>query len=257
MANEMAEIATHVLPAAALLERSDLPGGWSQHMAYTKQVVPIGEDRRQTWWMLSQLGRRLGFELWDGLDPDTATDDDVLMRAAATGRQPPEELMAAGPRGIILPRLYGWVHDRVLPDGKWRIAPEALLERLPDLLKPADETRRLRLISGRELHNHNRIAYGRFGYKRFDREQPATIGIHPADAAEHGLGEGDPVTVTGDEGSVTAVLRIDDTLLAGTLHLTHGWVGRNVCRLASPVIDPQSGQPVMMSAIPVEIALAS
>ena len=47
MANELTEIATHVLPAAALLERSDLPGGWSQHMGYTAPVVPMGGDRAQ------------------------------------------------------------------------------------------------------------------------------------------------------------------------------------------------------------------
>ena len=104
----------------------------------------------------------------------------MLKRSAAGGRRPPEELIAAGPRGIVLPRVYGWVHDRALPDGKWQLASAALLERLPDLLRPADESGALRLISGRELHNHNRLAYGRFGYKRFDREDGATIGIHPA-----------------------------------------------------------------------------
>lgn len=258
MANELTEIATHVLPAAAMLERSDLPGGWSQHMAYTKPVVPMERDRQKTWWMFAQLGRRLGFEVLDGIDPDSATDDEVLMRHASAGRQPPEELMAAGPRGIILPRIYGWVHERALPDGKWRLAPEALLTRLPDLLAPKDDRRSLRLISGRDLHNHNRIAYGRFGYGHLkSEEEVATIGIHPDDAVEKGFGEGDLVTVQGDEGAVTANLRIDDTLPLGTLHLTHGWIGRNVCQLASREIDPQTGQPVMMSAIPVDIALAS
>jgi anaerobic selenocysteine-containing dehydrogenase len=258
MANELTEIATHVLPAAAMLERSDLPGGWSQHMAYTEAVVPMGADRRKTWWMFTQLGRRLGFEVLEGIDPDTATDDEVLTRAAAAGRQPPEELMSAGPRGIVLPRIYGWVHDRALPEGKWRIASEALLTRLPELLSPKADPRSLRLISGRDLHNHNRIAYGRFGYGHLKSEaEVATIGIHPEDAAEQGLGDGDLVTVRGDRGTVTANLRFDESLPAGTLHLTHGWIGRNVCELVSREIDPQTGQPVMMSAIPVEIALAS
>jgi anaerobic selenocysteine-containing dehydrogenase len=257
MAHELAGIATHVLPAAGLLERSDIPGGWSQHMAYTEQVVPVGEDRRKTWWMFAQLGRRLGFELLDGIDPDASTDEDVLRLASTGGRQPPDELRAAGPRGIILPRIYGWVHDHVLPNGKWQLAPDALLERLPDLLTAADEPDGLRLVSGRDLHNNNRMAYGRYGYKRKSEGETATIGISPADAREHGLAEGDLVTVKAERGSVTAPLRIDDTLAAGTLHLTHGWIDRNVSRLVSSEIDPQTGQPVMMSAIPVQIALAS
>ena len=262
MANELTEIATHVLPAAAMLERSDMPGGWAQHMGYTKPVVPMAEDRRKTWWMFAQLGRRLGLEVLEGIDLDTAGDDDVLKAFAAAGRRPPEELMAAGPRGFILPRLYGWVHDSALPEGKWRVASEVLLERLPELLEPdgaprTDGSRSMRLISGRDLHNHNRMAYGRFGYgSRKSEAESATIGIHPDDAAEQGLGEGDLVTLEGDEGRVTANLRFDDTLPPGTLRLTHGWIGRNVCHLASPEIDPQTGQPVMMSAIPVEIGPA-
>jgi len=258
MSNELTDIATHVLPVAAMFERTDMVGGWSQHMAYAPQVIPTGGDRRKTWWMLAQLGRRLGIDVLDGIDPDAATDDDVLKHFAASGRQPPEELIAAGPRGFVLPRSFGWVHDRVLPDGKWRIAPEPLLERLPALLEPAGEQRGFSLVSGRDLHNHNRMAYGRYGFGHLKSEEDvATIGINPEDAAERQLRKGDLVTVKGDEGSVTAKLRIDDTLLRGTLHLTHGWIGRNVCQLVSPEIDPQTGQPVMMSAIPVEIAAAS
>jgi anaerobic selenocysteine-containing dehydrogenase len=258
MSNELTEIATHVLPAAAMFERTDMVGGWSQHMGYAPQVVPTGGDRRKTWWMLAQLGRRLGLDVIDGIDPDTATDEDVLKYFGATGRRPPEELVAAGPRGFVLPRSYGWVHDRVLPGGKWQIASDALLERLPDLVKSAEDHRGFRLVSGRDLHNHNRMAYGRYGYGSLkSEEEVATIGMHPIDAAKQWLAADDVVTVTGSEGSVTARLRIDETLSLGTLHLTHGWIGRNVCRLVSPKIDPQTGQPVMMSAIPVDIAVAS
>lgn len=257
MANELTEMATHVLPAAAMLERSDLPGGWSQHMAYTSHVVPMGADRRKTWWMFAQLGRRLGFEVMDGVDPETATDDDVLMAVAANGRSPAQELFASGPRGIILPRIYDWVHDRVLPDGKWQIAPDALIDRLPDLLKPAEKPGSLRLVSGRELHNHNRMAYGRYGHKRLDADELPAIGIHPDDADRNGVGEGDTVTLKGEQGSLSGTLRIDRSLLPGTLHLTHGWLGRNVCQLVSSEIDPETGQPVMMSAIPVQLALSS
>jgi anaerobic selenocysteine-containing dehydrogenase len=255
MSNELTEIATHVLPAAAMFERTDMVGGWSQHMGYAPQVIPTGADRRKTWWMLAQLGRRLGIDVLDGIDPDVASDEDVLKHFAANGRRPPEELIAAGPRGFVLPRSFGWVHEHVLPGGRWQIAPDMLFDRLAALLTPLEEKRSLRLVSGRDLHNHNRMAYGRYGFGHLKSEdEVATIGIHSNDASERGLGAGDLVTVKADEGSVTANLRIDDTLSPGTLHLTHGWIGRNVCQLVSSEIDPQTGQPVMMSAIPVEIA---
>jgi anaerobic selenocysteine-containing dehydrogenase len=258
MSNELTDMATHVLPAAALLERSDMPGGWSHHMAYAPQLVPLGEDRRKTWWIFAELGRRMGLDVLDGFGADATTDDDLLKRSATNGRRAPEELMAAGPRGMMIPRPYGWVHERALPDGKWRLVPEVMIERLPAILEQASEQRDFRLVSGRELHNHNRMAYGRYGYKRFSTaEESATVGIHPSDAESIGLKKGDLVEIKGEAGSVTAALRIDDTLNSGTLHLTHGWVGTNVCHLAGREIDPQTGQPTMMSAIPVDVLRAS
>lgn len=254
MSNELTAMATHALPSASLLERSDMPGGWAHHMAYSPQLVPVGEDRRQSWWIYAQLGRRLGLDVLDGLDPDEASDEQLLVRAAAGGRHPPEALQAAGPRGMLIPRPYGWVHERALPDGRWRIAPEVMLERLPDLLAEPENDGRLRLVSGRELHNHNRMGYGRFGFDRFNADdKQAPIGLHPSDAAERGIGEGDIVELRGDQGAVRASARLDRNLRPGTVHMVHGWVAKNVCNLASPAIDPESGQPMLMSAIPVEI----
>ena len=43
--------------------------------------------------------------------------------AAPTRSWPP------GPRGIVMPSVYGWVHD-ALADGCWRVAPEPLVELL-------------------------------------------------------------------------------------------------------------------------------
>jgi anaerobic selenocysteine-containing dehydrogenase len=252
LANELSGMATHVLPAAAMLERADMPGGWMHHMAFCPALVPVGEDRRKTWWMFAQLGRRLGFDLLGGLDPDTTTDEQLLERAAASGRRPPEELFAAGPRGLLIPRPYGWVHERALPGGRWRLAPEVLVQRLPELLRDAPG-RRLVLVSGREMHNHNRVGYGRFGGYR---EEPPALHVHPADAAAAGLADGDLAEVRGDQGKVTATARIDGQLRPGTVQLTHGWLALNVARLVSRAVDPLHGQPVM-SAIPVDVSRIS
>lgn len=84
-------------------------------------------------------------------------------------RRPAEELFTSGPSGIILLRIYDWADDHVLPVGKWQ-APDALIDRLPDLPKPVEKADTLRLVSGRELHKHNRIANGRYGQKRFDAD---------------------------------------------------------------------------------------
>ena len=62
-------LSTHVLPAKDQLERADVTL-WdilstrvsAQH---TPAVVSPAGERRSTWWILAELGRRLGYSLAD------------------------------------------------------------------------------------------------------------------------------------------------------------------------------------------------
>lgn len=254
VSNELTEMATHVLPAVTMLERSDVTGvGFLSHVAYCGQVLPVEGDRRPTWWMFGQLGKRLGIDALDGLDPDTTTTDELLARAVAGGRRSPAELFAAGPRGFSMPRVYGWVRERALPNGRWRLAPASMVDRLPEIMGPEASAGQLQLVSGRALHNHNSMAYGRMGYDRFDEDGAGVaIGMHPADAEARGLADGALVQIRSESGQVSAALKVDAGLRPGVVHLTHGWAKRNVTQLSSNDADPMHGQPVM-TAIPVDV----
>ena len=67
IANDTTALSTHVLPTKDQLERADvtlwdflIPRVAAQH---TPAIVePVG-DRRSTWWVLAELGRRLGHDL--------------------------------------------------------------------------------------------------------------------------------------------------------------------------------------------------
>lgn len=252
--NELTEMATHVLPAPTMLERSDVTGaGFLNHIAYNAQVLPLGEDRRPTWWMFGQLGKRLRIDALDGLDPDATSSEELLARSFANGRCPPEELFAAGSRGMAVPRPFGWVRERALPGGRWRIGPGHLVARLPELLEAQTEERGLLLVSGRALHNHNSMAYGRMGYDRFDEtDSHVSISMNPDDAGARGLCDGEDVEIRSRTGNVRAHLKLDGVMRSGTVHITHGWRGKNVTQLSESTADPMHGQPVM-SAIPVEV----
>ena len=81
--NDTTALSTHVLPTKDQLERADvtlwdslLPRVAAQH---TPAIVdPVG-DRRSTWWVLAELGRRLGHELALASGEDV-TDDAVLAK---------------------------------------------------------------------------------------------------------------------------------------------------------------------------------
>ena len=67
-------------------------------------------------------------------------------------------MFAAGPRGIDTPVEHGWVHDELLPDGRWSIAPAPLLERLAAYADPAPAP--FVLAPRREMAWSNSVAYG-------------------------------------------------------------------------------------------------
>lgn len=254
--HELTALATHVLPATAQLERADLPMiegvALTTGTQFTDAVVPPGAQRRPVWWILGQLGRRLDLDVLDGLDPDTTDDRTLLARLAAGGRVPPDELFAAGSRGVPgPPPEFGWVHDEVLPEGRFRLAPAELVARLADEIAALDTVRPATvLVPRRQLRSMNSSRYD----TAVRPEDPPWVRCSPADVVALGLGDGDPVEVASAHGAVRGTVRIDDRLRAGVVSITHGWTAANVSRLTSSVadVDPLTGM-VCQGAIPVTV----
>src|SRR5207249_5262665 len=82
IANGTTAISTHVLPTKDQLERADVTL-WDALMPrvaaqYTPAIVdPVG-DRRSAWWVIAEIGRRLGYELPTG--GDHGSDDEVIAK---------------------------------------------------------------------------------------------------------------------------------------------------------------------------------
>ncbi len=267
---ETVAAATHVLPATDQLERADLPWALDAYQPavvaqYTPAVVsPPAAEHRPVWWMFADLARRMGMPsvLPGDLDPDTATDDDLLSLLAANGRLPLDDLRAA-PSAVVVERaVHGWVLAGVLPDGRFRVAPEPLLAQLRDALDALDAVATtvapgaaptspvtLQLIPRRIVRTMNSqmrdvSANGDNGGVR----------LHPLDAAEHGIGHGDPVRLTNESGTGCGTAVVDENMSRGVISVTHGWAVPNAGSLASSDrdVDPLTGM-VMLSGIPVTV----
>ena len=65
-----------------------------------------------------------------GADPDDLTDELYLRGLLAHSPLDADAVFAAGPRGLDVPAEHGWVHDTMLPAGRWLLAPAALVDRL-------------------------------------------------------------------------------------------------------------------------------
>ncbi len=247
--NSTTAISTHLLPSKDQLERADLPYAtdisypWVATQYTPAAVAPIGQ-RRSFWWILAQLGKRLDVEFLPGLDPETATDDDVLARIAAQGRRGLDELKS-GELVISEPVAIGWLQRHADKMGGWRLAPVELVEQLQAMADPAP----LVLIPRRQRHHIN----SRF----LEVGDSPGIMVSAKDAGDAGLRDGDIAIVRSASGSLRGIMRIDPTLQPGVMSVPHGWSGTyNVNQLTSTTdIDTLTGMP-RFSGLPVTLHAA-
>ncbi len=234
--NTVANFSTHALPAKDQLERIDVslavdPSFSEIGAQFTPAVVPARGEARSYWWILTELGKRMGLDFNPGVDPDTMSDADVVTRVAQGGRAP---IDTSGEANYTLAqeRMFGWVLDHADKMGGFRLAPQPLIDQLADLEPPSD----LMLISRRLLKQHN-------SRKVPDKKEIPAIYVSVEDAEERGLEEGETATLRGRHGEITGQVKIDPSLSRGVVNVPHGWEGHyNVNNLTSlNQLDPITG----------------
>ena len=145
--------------------------------------TPVG-DRRSTWWVLAELGRRLGHDARDTTGDD-ATDDAMLARIGSRGPDAPTTTSSptASPRPAATSRPRGWTRhvDRM---GGWRLAPQLLVDQLEAL--EADQRRSSSCPRRQVRHLNSQLTY---------LGDPADVVLHPTDAAAAGVTDGQAVVV--------------------------------------------------------------
>jgi anaerobic selenocysteine-containing dehydrogenase len=248
MESELTELATHVLPTTGQLERADISMyahiSVGSAMQSTRAVVAPVADRMPAWWVLGRIAGALGHDLFGGTDPDALTDEAYLRGILEHSPLDADQVFAAGSRGFPLPVEYGWVHETMLPDGHWQLAPTVLLERLAAHREPGPG---LLLTPGRDMAWSNSVRYG-------PDDERARLCLHPDDASDVGVVDGDAATLRSEHGAVDVVVVVDERLRPGVVWLGHGRRGHTPGRLTSSVadVDPLTTMP-RASALPVRI----
>jgi anaerobic selenocysteine-containing dehydrogenase len=259
MRTDTTDLATHVLACTGQLERADLPGYVDQFQAeiagqLTHAVVRPGAERRAMWWCWAQLGARLGHPvLPDGMHPDEVSDEDLLRTLADRSKASYEELDAAESAIVWRSSTFGWVHEHVLPGGRWLLAPAPLVEQLSTLTAPPALT----LVPRRQRRHVNSLLRDGSGPYGTERDAPEVL-VHPADAAEHRIADGAVVEVRSSSGVLLGRARFDPHIRRGVVSVPHGFAETNVNRLtsASKGVDPLTGM-VLQSGIEVTLCAPS
>ena len=262
VSSELTDASTHVLPVSGPLERADLTYHADFLMVdvsgnHTSRVVEPARERRPQWQALAQLGSRLGLDvLGDGIDPDTADEEDILDLVGRHARRTTDELRAAPSAIVADEAVFGWVHERILPEGRWRLAPQDFVDHLAQLSTTAitaePPTNALTLISARQPRHVNfQLAGVALGGGHHD--EPCLL-IHPDDANRNGLLDGSRIVIRSPAGELATVVAVTDRISEGVVALPQGFEDANVTALVGDRdVDPLSGMP-RQTAIPVTIA---
>ncbi len=238
----------YILPATTMYEREDFPLPFlslftTPFIQMTEAVVEPAGEARQEWEIIEAISRRVG------VVPSSLRIARLVGRAGMrlTPRQIIDVVLRLGPKGdlfglrrngLSLAKLARNPHGIVLGehlkagvlakkirrrDKRVRLdAPDVLADvRALEARNGADPSFPLRLIGLRELRSHNSWMHNAPLLMGGDREHFARV--HPDDAAEARITDGDTLRVTSAHGSVELPARLTDEVKRGTVAVPHGW----------------------------------
>ena len=225
-----------VLPAKNLFEQSDVIGAyWHPYLQLRRKVLEPPPDVRPETEIYRALGRRLGIAE-ESLAATIPGPSEAAVDAWLAARLAPLGLTLADfDGGPVLSPGYREVAfaDRVFPtpSGKIELASAEArtrwgVDELPEFHEPQERPEPggrfpLALLTP---NTKNRI-HSQFGnLETIRRLAPAPcVAVHPRDAAERGLAEGDRARVWNDRGALELPVRLDWGLRPGCVAVTNGF----------------------------------
>ncbi len=263
-ATDTTDFADYVLPAASFLEFDDLIAPYFDLTlsAQVKAMEPMGEALPNQE-IFRRLARAMGYterELYES-DADMI---DTMLRQAGLG----EDFASLAAKGTVRVSLEPMMQFADLtfptPSGRIEIASAAAeadgLPRLPQPLadpRPADG--RLRLLSPASAWLLN----DSFANDAKIEMQlgPASITLHPEDAAERGLAEGDQVHLTNETGRLALCVTLSEIVPRGVVLAHKGrWPKRETAGANVNVLNPgqktDMGESACVHGVEVAVTLA-
>jgi anaerobic selenocysteine-containing dehydrogenase len=238
---DTARYADVVLPATTFLERTELSRGYGAYaLQHARAVVEPAGEARPNHEVFSELCRRTGVAKPG--DPETAEEiADAILETSPRGPELRRHLRDHGiafleegaapvPFVDVFPRTVdGRIHlvpedlDREAPGGLYHYEAAGSNHRYPlALISPASD----RTISSTlgELHRG-----------------PVSVELHPSDALERGIAEGDAVRVFNDLGEVLCPARLSGGLRPGVAMLPKGaWLHNMAGVMTATALAPDS-----------------
>ena len=276
---ETAQMADIVLPATMFMEHDDLYyGGGHQHISVGSALIPPPGECRSNHEVLQALASRVGarHRAFD-LTPRDIIDETLRLSGHGTIEALQADLWRdLQPDFRASHYLDGFAHAdgkfhfradwaKVPVPRKLKMGPWTEMPALPDhwaVIEAADEAHPFRLATSPSRSFLN-STFSETPSSRAREGSPSVL-MHPADAAQVGVADGDSVTLGNDRGETTLTVRIFDglrrgVLIAESIHPNHAHRGgRGINTLtAADAVAPYGGAAFHDNKVWVRKAAAS
>lgn len=254
--NETSALCTHVLPTKDGIERAEFTRwdtlAWNLSLQYSKPVVPPMGERRSAWWVIAEIMRRAELAVPEHVpldDREEGADDAMLAQLMETARSDFSELQKKRYVEQAMEFPAQWLDDHIERMGGWKLVPERLLTQWEEK-RDEDETN---LGKPKPLCFTARRQRNKFNSQLDFLGEEASMLIHPAEAKNYNIADGQLVRVSNKSGYVDVTARIDPGMRRGVASIPHGHLEANVNRLTSKTdIDLISGM-ALYSGVPIQI----
>jgi assimilatory nitrate reductase catalytic subunit len=265
---DTARLADVLLPAAGWGEKDGTVTNSERRISRQRRFHPLPGQARPDWWIVTQVARRMGFvDAFPYEEPAAIFREHAALSAfenrgerafdigalAALDREaydalepvqwPVPAIPSTGGRRLGTARLFA-EGGFPTPDGRARFVA---VRHRPPAHRP-DRDRPMLLNTGRLRDQwHTMTRTGAVPRLAANSPEPA-VELHPDDARRHGLAEGDLARLKSGWGRALARVRITPDQAPGQAFLAMHWNDRFTAdcvagRIASPAVDPVSGQP--------------
>ena len=228
--DETNRYADYILPATTFLEREDIPVLGMSHMPrpfiqYTDAVIePRGESHTEVD-ILSELAERLRRETYCGHAGNIPRRDehfellDHLLKAADW---PSVEMLKEHPHGMLMGELTrsDWKDKLSHEDRKLHLWHPMLEQDFAAMRRYAPESRALLLFGRRDIRSINSWAHN---VDRLVRSQTPRLLMHPQDAEERNIADGELGHLSGPGGTIDVEVSLSNDIVRGAVSYPHGW----------------------------------
>ncbi len=235
---ETAFLADVVLPASAFPEKCGTFTNTNRQVQLGRAALPLPGDAREDWWIIQELGRRLGldwryhhprdvFAEMRGVMPSIRGISWRRLEQEGAVTYPCADETAAGEEILFADGFP-------TASGRGRLVAVDLLppDEAPDARYP------LVLSTGRLLEHWHTGAISRRSAVLEALEPTPTASLNPNELARHGLGPGDWVRVSTRRGAVRVRARADRDVPEGVVFMPFCYWEAAANLLTNPKLDP-------------------